>query len=144
MTLSCTIFSREAAALSSSIESGWIQCSGGTCPNSIWAALRTDSRLSKLCNYIEKPNKGREKREKNEPLEIICEWFVVQENIGIVISSVEPILDWSDSPNCTFQVRVPGQDKESGVCSGCVRGVHTCKEGWEVLSVTVVVVVAWG
>ena len=82
----------------------------------------------------------------NEPLEIICKWFFIQENIRIVIIPIKPILNRSNCPNRAFQVRVPGQDDKGGVCAG---GIHTWREGWEPFSrtvevVVVVVVFGWG
>ena len=106
-------------------------------------SLRWELRVDCQAVWLDKRQKFG--TELNEPLEFICKWLVIQEHIGIPITPIEPILNRSHCPNCTFQVRVPGQDNKGGVCSGFIRGIHTCwREGWEFFRRTVVVVVVWG
>ncbi len=54
---------------------------------------------------------------RDTPFEFFRERNFVQKDIGILVPSVEPILDFADTAYSTVGIRVSTQDNESGICS---------------------------
>ncbi|KAJ7314988.1 hypothetical protein DFH08DRAFT_425020 [Mycena albidolilacea] len=104
--ISCaTILFLPARALSSSIHSGWNQCSFGTSPKDTPAVALPMSFVISL--------RGR----KDAPLKILRERLLVQKHPGIGTVLIELVLHLPHARERASEVRVAREHEEGGVCA---------------------------
>lgn len=112
MIFSSTSLSLNLVALSSSIQSGWFQCSLGMTPNSVRALVVREIRLDRGCY-----SGSNLRRSCNALLKFLGEWLVIQKDVRVTIFSVEASFYLAYALHCSIKVRVSSQYDESRVCA---------------------------